>query len=199
MIRRLLATAATSAILLAGAIIALEAVGLLFRRGTPEPVIANVHIQPVPEETAPALLWKRQDELKLARLRAEEERIREADRQASEADEARALADALRWAEDYRRKREAGQKVAALGPLPVVDPPLPVEPGPEPKQARDPKITAAVAGPERSRPMVDRLSARSDRARSGRRGARRASGIGCPLLGWLQTVMAPPAPRRGAT
>jgi hypothetical protein len=193
MIRRLLATAATSAILLAGAIIALEAVGLLFRKGTPEPVIANVHIRPVPEESAPALLWKRQDELELARLR------REAEQQASAADEERALADALRWADAYRRKRESELKVAALGPSPMLDSSRQVDVQPAPPQDRDLKLTASVAEPERSTHTVLRPSARPDRARSVRRGSRRASGTGCPFLGWLAAVMAPAAPRRGAT
>jgi len=197
MIRRLLATAATSAILLAGAIIALEAVGLLFRRGTPEPVIANVHIRPVPEESAPALLWKRQDELELARLRREEEGRHEAER--SEADEERALADALRWAEAYRRKRETELKVAALGPPPMFDSSRQVDVQPAPPQDRDLKLTATLAGPERNTHAVLRPSARPDRARSVRRGFRRANGIGCPFLGWLAAVMAPPAPRRGAS
>lgn len=199
MIRRLLATAATSAILLAGAIIALEAVGLLFRRGAPEPVIANVHIWEVPEQSAPALLWKRQDELELARLRREEEeRRREAERQASEVDEERGLADALRWAEAYRRKRETKLKVAALGPPPMLDSPWQVDVQPAPPQARDLKITATVAEPERDTPTVPPPSARPDRAKSVRRDSSRANGIGCPFLGWLAAVMAPPAPRRGA-
>jgi hypothetical protein len=203
MIRRLLATAATSAVLAAGTIIALEAAGLLFRQGTPEPVIASVHIREVPEETAPALLWKRQEELALARLNAkQEERRREAEgleagRQAQ--DEERNLDDALRWAEAYRRKREGGQKVAALGPPPVVDAPAEVEPQPMPPQIRDPKLTPAAAEPDRATPTVHRPSARPARARSTRRGAGHRTSAGCPFLRWLQAIVAPPEPGRGAS
>jgi hypothetical protein len=203
MIRRLLATGATSAILVAAAIVALEATGLLFQKGTPEPVIANVHVREVPEETAPALLWKRQEELELARLkRAQEEVWREAerldaDRQAD--DEERKLADALRWAEAYRRKREGGQKVAALWPPPVMDTPAAAEPQPVPPQTRDPKLSPAVAEPERGTPTTHRPSARPGRAGSMRRGAGPQTSAGCPFLGWLQAVVAPSAPRRGGT
>ena len=203
MIRRLLATAATSAILVAAAIVALEAAGLLFRQGTPEPVIANVHIREVPEETAPALLWKRQEELALARLKAgQEERRREAERldagrQAE--DEARNLADALRWAEAYRRKREGVQKVAALGPPPLVGAPAEVEPQPAPPQARDPKLTPAAAEPERGSPTPHRSLARPGRAGSMRRGAGNRGSAGCPFLRWLQAVVAPPPSGRGTS
>lgn len=203
MIRRLLATAATSAILVAAAIIALEAAGLLFRQGTPEPVLANVHLREVPEETAPALLWKRQEELALARLKAEqEERRQEAERQDTgrqAQDEERKLADALRWAEAYRRKREGGQQVAALSPPPVVDAPAAAEPQPVPPQTGEPKLTPAVADPERGSPTTHRPSAGPGRAGPMRSGAGRRASAGCPFLRWLQAVVAPPAPRRGAT
>jgi hypothetical protein len=202
MIRRLLATAATSAILVAGAMVALEAVGLLFQKATPEPVIANVHVREVPEETAPARLWKRQEELELARLKAEAERRQEAERQeasrqAEDEDEERKLADALRWAEEYRLEHEGRQKVAALGPPPVVDAPVAVEPQPVPPQTHDSKLTPAVAEPERDTPTTRRPSATPNRAGSMRRGSSRPTSAGCPLLGWLQAVVAPPLPRRG--
>ena len=183
--------------------VALEAAGLLFQKGTPEAVIANVHVREVPEETAAALLWKRQEELELARLKGEQEELRleaerlEAGRQAE--DEERKLADALRWAEAYRRRRDGGRKVAALGPPPVVDASADVEPQPVPPQTRDPKLTPAVAAPERGTPTTHRPSARPGRAGSTRRATGRRTSAGCPFLGWLQGVAAPPAPRRGAT
>jgi hypothetical protein len=203
MIRRLLATVATSAILVAAAMVALEATGLLFQKGTPEPVIANIHVREVPEETAPALVWKRQEELELARLKGAQEEVRleaerlEAARQTE--DEERRLADALRWAEAYRRGREGGQKVAALSPPPVVDAPAVAEPRPVPPQTRDPKLTPAAAGPARETPTTHRPSARPGRAGPVRGGAVRRISAGCPFLGWLQAVVAPPPPRRGAT
>jgi hypothetical protein len=178
MIRRLLAAGAMSAIVLAGAIVALEAFGLLFQRGAPEPAILNIHAQEVPEESAPALLWKRLEE--------EQQRRHEAERQEA----------ARRAAEEERKLAE--QKVAALGPAPLVDPPWRIEVQPVPEQARVLKVTVSVAEPELGTPTVHRASARPDRARSIRRGAGRVSGPGCPFLGWLEAVMAPPAPRRGA-
>jgi hypothetical protein len=198
MIRKLLATAATSAVLVAATIIALEAAGLLFRQGTPEPVIANVHVREVPEEAAPALLWKRQEELALARLKADqEERRREAERQDAAGqveDEERKLADALRWAEAYRGKHEGVQKVAALGPPPVVDAPAAAEPQPVPPQTREPKLTPAVAEPERGGPATHRPLARPGRAGPMRRGSGHRASAGCPFLRWLQAVVAPPRP-----
>ena len=78
MIRRLLLTAATSALLVVCTIIALEALGLLFQRGTPEPVINSVVTPDIPEESAVTLRWKQQDQLALARLQAEQERLHDA-------------------------------------------------------------------------------------------------------------------------
>jgi hypothetical protein len=210
MIRRLLLTAATSALLVMCTIIALEALGLLFQRGTPVPVINSVVTTEVPEESAVALFWKRQDELALARLQAEQERLHEAEQQEAARqveDEKRSLADALRWAEQYRRRREAEVKLAALGPPPVTDargqvepqPGAAVEPQPGPQQAREVKLAAAAAAAGRVHRTVHRPAARADRPRVARRGASRDIAAGCPLLGWIETLMAPPSPRRRAT
>jgi hypothetical protein len=192
MIRRLLATVGIAAVLVAGAIVALEAVGLLFRKGAPAPVIAEVHLGEVPEETAPARLWKQLDEQELAKARAEEERRRqEAERH-----------EAARQAEEAERKRPAEQKAAALGPQPVVDVAWQVEVQPVPEQVHEVKLTA-VAAQEQGKRTLQRLSARPDGARSlprpVREGSGRTRGNGCPFLGWLETVLIPPAPRKGAT
>ncbi len=179
-IRRLLAAAATSALLLLGAIIALEALGLLFQKEAREPVIANVHMLEVPEDTAPALLWKQLEEQARSKAKAE------------------------------KRRLEAGQKTAALTPPPLelAPPPLEdvpwlvyVQPAPQqarkaPQQAREVKATATVAEPEQDAPKVHRVSARRERARSMRRGAGRPGSTGCPFLALLETIMGPPAPAR---
>jgi len=210
MIRRLLATAATSALLVVCTIIALEALGLLFQRGTPEPVIGNTAIADIPEESAVALLWKRQDQLALARLQAEQQRRHEAEQQealAQAEDEERNLADALRWAEQYRLKHGAEVKVAALGPPAVTDArgqaEAQAEPsvGPQrrPQLTRDLKLAAAVAETGRVHRTAHRPAARPDRPRAVRRGDARGTAAGCPLLGWIETMMAPPSPRRRAT
>jgi hypothetical protein len=210
MIRRLLLTAATSALLVVCTIIALEALGLLFQRGTPEPVINSVLTPDIPEESAVTLFWKRQDELALARIQAEQERLYEAEQQEAArqaGDEERSLADALRWAEQYRRRREAEVKLAALGPPPVTDargqvepqPDAAVEPQPRPQQTRELKLAAATAATARVHRTAYRPAARPDRPRVARRGASRDTAAGCPLLGWIETLMAPPSPRRRAT
>src|SRR5262245_747877 len=124
MIRKLMATTASSAILLLGAVVGLEAVGLIFRGSPPQPRIASIQTGlDDPEALAAALLWRQQEQdMAEARRKAEEELRRfEAGRQdaAGQArEEEGRLADALRWAERYRQRqaevRLAQARVAAL-------------------------------------------------------------------------------------
>ena len=153
-IRRLLATVATSAVLLLGAVIALETLGLLFQKGReePEPVIANVNFREVPEETAPAHLLKQLEEQERAKaqaekVRAKEEQAKEEEsRQEAERQVTAAAAEdeARQHAEDRKHEAEkAGQKVAALGPPPVTDGPRQAEVEPATQEAaRNAKLRA---------------------------------------------------------
>jgi len=201
-IRRLLATLATSAVLLLGAVIALEALGLLFQRSRPdpEPVIANANFREVPEETAPAHLLKQLEEQERAKAEADEVRAREeqakeerrleAERQAATdaaEDEARRLAEA--------RKREAetgSQKVAALGPPPVTDAPRQAEPEPAPQEAARTVKLAPSAEPDEGERTVHPAPTRRDRARAVRRGNVHQARSRCPFLAWWESVMGPP-------
>jgi uncharacterized protein YfaS (alpha-2-macroglobulin family) len=211
-IGRLLATAATSVILLLGAVIALEALGLLFWKESPqsEPVVANVHFREVPEETAPARLLKQLEEQELAEAKAKEERaaqakaeaaraaeerrapeetakaelaLQEAERQAAAAEaEARKLAEARRLEAEQAERK----KMAALVPPPVTDAPSQAEAEPAPVKL------APAAGPESSKRIVHVTQARRERTRVVRRLAVHRATPRCPFLAWLETVMGPP-------
>lgn len=206
-LRRLLAMVATSAILMLGAVIALEALGLLFQRQSPEPapVIANINVPDVPEETAPALLMKQLEEQERAEAKvkaeqAKEEQLRqEAERlkAAAEAEEAaRKLAEAGKL-----EAEKAAQKVAALGPPPVMDaPPQPEVREPTPQEgARNAKLTPS-ARPEQGKRTLHLTPGRREQARRARRSAARAGSTRCPFLAWWETVvMGAPEPGRRAT
>jgi hypothetical protein len=204
MIRRLLATVALSAVLLLSTVIALEAVGRLFQEESPEPAVLNVDVGEVPEETAPARLWKQLDELEAAKAEAERKEVerKEAEREeaARQAAEERKRAEAVRLAEEERGRPRVEVKVATLGPPPVGDAPWQADVKPAPGQAHrthEVKLAATVAA-QQSKRMPQRLSQR-DRARPVRGAYRRTKTARCPFLAWLETMMAPSAPRRGAT
>lgn len=199
MIRRLLATVALSAVLLLSTVIALEAVGRLFQEESPEPAVLNADVGEVPEETAPARLWKQLDELEAVKAEAErkEAERKEAARQAAEE---RKRAEAVRLAEEERGRPRVEVKVATLAPPPVGDAPWQADVKPAPGQAHrthEVKLAATVAA-QQSKRMPQRLSQR-DRARPVRGAYRRTKTARCPFLAWLETMMAPSAPRRGAT
>jgi hypothetical protein len=213
-IQRLLATVATSAILLLGAVIALEALGLLFVKESAEPAVANVHFREVPEETAPAQLMKQLEEQERAEAKVRQERARQEqanEAQASEEEQRRqAAADAeaaRRLAEAEEREVEkaeqsaptgkAAQRVAALGPPPVTDAPpsRPEVQQPPPQEGASTVKLAPAAGPEQGKRTVHLTSARRERARRLHRSAR--AGSRCPFLAWWETVvLGPPAPQR---
>jgi hypothetical protein len=208
-IRRLLATIATSAVLLFGAVIALEALGLLFQkaRPDPEPVIVNANFREVPEDTAPAHLLKQLEEQERAKAEAEEARAKEA--QAKEAvakEELRrqeaadaAEAEARKLAEQRKLEAEkAARKVAALDPPPVIDAPPKAEVQPAPEAARNVKLAPSTE-PEHGKHRLHLAPARRERARAVRRGNVHQARSRCPFLAWWETVvMGAPAPTRRA-
>jgi hypothetical protein len=199
MMRKLMTTTASLTLLLGGAVVALEAVGLIFRAGPPQPRIASIQTGlDDPETHAAALLWQRQEEAE-ARRRADQDRRQfEAEWQAAvarAAEEEKWFTDAVAWAERYRRRREAQRRVAALDRREAATPAEAAgKPQPPPlREARDLEVAAAAAEPGPA-PGAGRL-----RGRSHRKDAGRAAPRGCPFLAWLQAVVAPPASRRGAT
>jgi hypothetical protein len=200
MIRKLMATIASSAILLLGALVGLEALGLIFRVDPPQLRIASIRTGlDDPEALAAALLWQQQEaDSAEARRKAEDELRRfEAARQdpAGQArEEERRLADALRWAERYRQRqaevRLTPARVAALHqPQAVAKPPEAAEPAgqpqPPPQPIRDVKLVAATEPLAPPRAAARPSSARPGPAGAHRARAGRAAGPGCPLLGWL--------------
>jgi hypothetical protein len=201
--RKLMASIASLTLLLLGAVVALEALGLIFRAGPPQPKIASIQIgQDDPEAMAADLLWQRQEEAE-GRRRSDQDRHQfEAARQAEAArtvEEEKGLADALAWAERYRRRREVERRVAGLGRPQAAAEPAESAGKPQPQhQLQDPhglKIAAAAEPAPASR-SAERSLAGPQRARSRRRHIRRVAHSRCPFLGWLHTVMAPS--RQGA-
>lgn len=221
MIPRLLATAVALTILTVGAIIGLEAVGVLFQKGVQEPAIASMLSPHSPEDLAADGVTPPQEDEGLAELllqaefhRREAER-EEAARQA--ADEDRKLADALRWAERYRARHGPGQQVAVLVvPLEAATAPSglagPNKGKPPEPEAVAPSLPEAVAEPasvdkqrqadlklakseaeDRARPIGPQGRPRPARTRAHRAGVGHDGGFRCPFLAWLQEVLAPPA------
>jgi hypothetical protein len=205
--RKLMTTVATWALVLVGALVALEAAGLIFRAGAPQPRIASVQTAlDDPEVRAAALMWQQREEAE-ARRRAEADRRHfEAERAkaaAEAAEERKGFADALAWAEAYRNRREAGRHVAALGQPQLAATAAEASPSPQPQPApppaRDADLKLAAVAAEPAPRTAGRPLARPDRAAPRRRHLPRAARTRCPFLGWLEAVMPPPAPRRGPT
>lgn len=211
-----MATTASSALLLVGAIVGLEALGLIFRGSPPQPRIASIQTGlEDPEALAAALLWQRQEEGQAEAWRKAEEELRRFEAAGQDAAgqaeaEKRRLADALRWAERYRQRQAevhlAQARVAALGrPQAMVKPPeaaAPAQPQLPPKQAApqqpgEVKLAAAAGEPALPPQAQHRPSGRPAWTR--RTDAHRAGRSGCPFLRWLQAVVAPPTSPRGPT
>lgn len=229
MTRNLLATTVTLAILTAGAIIGLEAVGLLFQGEATVPIVASMQTDEDRERREEALLKQRQeDEPTLAAARAEQEfRRREADQQEAALkqpqEEERKLADAHRWAEQYRQRREAEQQQAALKQPQEernsAEAPRQAEPQPPRQEADERKLAGTLTAPASQRLAEKRADQASPPTESGDAGVKRAAhhryprvdrrnfastqNVVCPWLGWLARPTAPAAGRtktkRGAT
>src|SRR5262245_20364565 len=114
MIRPWMGATVMLAVLTFGATVGLEAVGLLFQSGTPEPGSGNIQPRDHPEVMPPQahqepILAEKPGDTE-EELRPHETDHQEAAGQAQ--DEERKTADAHRWAERYRRKTQ--QRLAAL-------------------------------------------------------------------------------------
>jgi hypothetical protein len=205
-IRRLLATVATSAVLLLGAVIALEALGLLFQKGReePAPVIANANFREVPEEAAPAHLLKQLEEEEQAKADADEARVKGAQAKEEQAKEEQRRLEAERLeaerqaaadaaAEEARKHaaEKAAQKVAALGPPPVIDAPPKAEAQPAPQEAARNVKLGPSAEPEQGKHRLHLTPARRERARAVRRANVHQARSRCPFLAWWETVVGP--------
>ena len=229
MIKQWVAAAVTLAVLTFGAVIALEAVGLLFQPGAPEPKVGSLQPRDVPE----AKLQQQHEEGSLAQPPGHAERERqgreaehlEAAKQAL--DEERKTADAHRWAERYRREAEQplavlGDKVrlaeraTETGQVEHTGPPYSIkeaalvgalgEPGSgrldaghgdDTKQpAKGCMTPCQVKAPEaKGGVRLVRLPfVRPGQVKRSGAGAADRGSVACPLLGWLQGVMARPAP-----